>query len=86
MGGMCAVCRLCGAARSVRLPKGRVCDRSARVSAAAQYHAEIAFSCPRLRPIINNDRSIRRTYTAQLLGGLRLPHLHAVRVHHHLNP
>ncbi len=49
-------------------------------------HAEIAFSCPRLRPIINNDKSIRRTSTSRSPAGrLRVPHLHALRLHHDLD-
>ena len=50
-------------------------------------HAEIAFSCPRLRPIINNDKiNPKDVDERQLLQVVCATHLHAVRVHHYLDP
>lgn len=51
-------------------------------------HAEIAFSCPRLRPILNNDKiNPKDVHERQLLpGDLRLPAVYALCQPDHLLP
>ena len=44
-------------------------------------HAEIAFSCPRLRPIINNDKINPRTYTSRSCCRWSVPTASSCRSH-----
>ena len=50
-------------------------------------YAEIAFSCPRLRPIINNDKnqSERRTRTTAFAGNMCVQNIYAVCEHNNFN-